>query len=158
MIYFSLNDPDQTRLLRQTAVFATAIDWMQANPNPEVGEYALSDDDSFFVRVMEYQTCPPEEARFESHRRYIDIQASLSGSEIIEIARSEALVPDGSYKEENDVTFYHHRPAASRLHMEPGSAVVLFPNDVHRPKVQVGETAFIKKLCFKIDHRLIEAS
>jgi YhcH/YjgK/YiaL family protein len=49
------------------------------------------DADRLYASVAAYATGPPEERRFEAHRRYIDVQVLLEGEENIDVSLGKDL-------------------------------------------------------------------
>jgi biofilm protein TabA len=78
-------------------------------------------------------------AKLESHRRYIDIQVTLAGSEEIgwrSLADCDA--PTIDFQPDGDVAFYGDR-AQTWLAMPPGAFAIFFPEDAHAPLAGTGE-------------------
>jgi len=74
-----------------------------------------------------------EGARIEAHRKYIDIQYTLSGIECIgwrAVLDCKSL--DTAYSEENDAILYSDRPA-TWTDIPGGHFAVYFPSDGHAP-------------------------
>lgn len=62
----------------------SALDWLRAMPTEiAIGEYELCGKEQY-VSVQEHATLPAAEARFENHRRYVDLQYTLAGAEAID--------------------------------------------------------------------------
>ena len=126
-------------------------------PDAEEGTHELQGKD-IFAPVTGYQTRYPEEALLEAHREYIDIQATLSGSERIEWFPTQGLKVKTPYDPEKDVEFFH-RPhkGCVRVDMAPGMFMVLFPEDAHMPQLSVGsEPETVKKVVIKIRLGLLD--
>jgi YhcH/YjgK/YiaL family protein len=121
------------------------------------GEYPLKGKD-IFARVMSYKTCSRKETKLEAHRRYVDIQFTLAGAEIIEWRPLSNLKIKTPYDKEKDVEFYQKpSTSATGLFMSPGSFAVFFPQDAHMPKLMAGNTpATIKKVVVKIKTDLLK--
>ncbi len=115
------------------------------------GEYTLGDN-GIFARVMTYATRPPEEARLEAHREYVDVQTVIAGAEGIEWFPVQDLAVQTPYDLATDVAFYHRPgPAPARVDVVPGTFVVLFPRDAHMPQLAVdGVRGSVKKAVVKI--------
>ena len=79
-----------------------------------------------------YETGDPGEKLFEAHRRFIDIQVVLAGSETLYWASLSSLEMREEYSEEKDIAFYEGR-AGLAVPLEPGWFTVLFPADAHKP-------------------------
>ncbi len=73
------------------------------------------------------------EAKLESHRRYIDIQYSVSGIDNIGWKPvSRCVSPEGPYNNEKDIIFYSDAPD-TWFGLVPGTFAVFFPDDAHAP-------------------------
>jgi YhcH/YjgK/YiaL family protein len=130
----------------------TAIAWLEAG-----GWEALPlgrkdiDGEKVYALVQSYKTKQSEAARYESHRSYLDIQMLISGREIIEVTDREKLKVSEPYKP--DIEFYETpepNPCFS-MTIVPGEALVLFPEDAHRPCLAADSApAPVKKLVLKI--------
>ena len=72
-------------------------------------------------------------ARLEAHRKYIDIQYTVSGSETIGWKNArECRVPSGAFQQERDVLFYHDKPE-SWFSVPSGHFAIFYPEDAHAP-------------------------
>jgi len=109
-----------------------------------------------FALVSSYKTRSPHEGRFEAHRRFIDIQFLLSGSEIIDVSSLNGLIPEAEFDEQNDIRFYGRIDVPPvRLTMLPGNFALFFPQDAHCPQLTpLTEALEVKKVVIKIDARL----
>jgi YhcH/YjgK/YiaL family protein len=109
-----------------------------------------------YAEVSSYKTRSAHEARLETHKRYVDIQIMLTGSEKMEVTPPDALIPDTDYDEEKDIRFYKRiETPAVRLLMEPGNFAMFFPQDAHCPQLTPNsEAQNVKKMVIKIDARL----
>ncbi|MBS4099015.1 MAG: YhcH/YjgK/YiaL family protein [Sulfuricella sp.] len=86
-------------------------------------------------------------AKLECHRRYIDIQMVLAGSdEMGWRALGECRKPLADYLAEKDIQFFSD-PPASWIATPPGAFCIFFPEDAHAPLVGSGE---IHKVILKI--------
>lgn len=100
-----------------------------------------------------YRTSTPEQRAYESHLRYIDIQYVASGRELVYFRPYDASLPRAdAYDEAKDLVFYDLDCSwsASCL-LEPGMAVIIFPQDIHKPCCHgpSGEEE-VHKLCIKV--------
>ncbi len=114
----------------------------------EVGKYDVGEG----VRVVVNAFTPKtrEAARWETHRKYIDLQYLIEGDEsmgYLPIGEVEAA----EYDAEKDVS--HPVPKAgasvSEIALTTGCFAFLEPRDAHRPSVKL-HTDASKKLIFKI--------
>ncbi len=133
-----------------------AFEWLENNKNnTEEGIYSLGED-GFYARIMSYSLKSREKARFEAHRHTIDLQYTISGAEMIEIAPTESLQPLNDYDEGADAEHFAtpEHPHALVTNAA-GFFTVLFPDDAHMPKLQVPGSDFVTKLVIKIPGAMI---
>lgn len=80
---------------------------------------------------------PRDNARTETHRRYIDIQYVVCGTDLIGwMPVSGCRQPEG-YNETKDVEFYLDRPVAW-FGLESGQFAIFLPHDAHAPMANEG--------------------
>jgi len=117
--------------------------------NIEVKRHEI-DGDNIFALVSEYMTKNEEDAKFEAHKKYVDIQYVISGSEQMSIApvskKGEILSP---YDETKDLEFMTVSESKSYT-ATPEKFFLFFPSDLHRPSVKIGENAQVKKVVVKV--------
>jgi len=107
----------------------------QLTSESEIGEYPLKGE-SMFARVLEYETKPAGKAICESHRQYVDLQATLKGSEDIEWYYAPDLKVEKPYDEAKDAVFYTKgKQPLLRLTNAAGFFTLLFPSDAHSPGI-----------------------
>ena len=110
----------------------------------EVGKVKLQGDD-LIVNISEVEPKEKEDAKLETHIKYIDIQIPLSGDEIMGYTAKNDL-PDAEYDAEKDVTFYEGL-ADTYVNVKKGMFTIFFPQDGHAPAItKVG----LKKIIVKI--------
>lgn len=125
-----------------------AIDWIQQGTwksHAEDGKLAI-DGDRVFALFMSYETKRSSEALFETHRRYIDIQMLLEGIEHVEVADATGLEIAVPYVEDIEFQQVPSDPPHTVV-LRPGVAVVLFPEDAHRPSLAIDD---VPKPCRKV--------
>jgi YhcH/YjgK/YiaL family protein len=130
-----------------------AVDFlMQANLQDMPAGRVEIDGDAVYVRVLDLQTIPPEQGKFEAHKNYIDIHFVADGKEAIAIINTEKLVDTDEYNPLKDV--FHGRPGAaeevSQIVLSRGELAVLYPDDAHAPTLMVGAPAHLKKIVVKV--------
>lgn len=111
------------------------------------GRYDI--DSNMFVLVNEYSTKENESNISEAHRKYIDLQYVLSGSEIIEYETLENQNVVKEYDKENDYTLYNLKNK-STLILSEGMFAIFYPEDIHMPGLINNESVEIKKIVIKI--------
>ncbi len=112
----------------------------------EAGRYEF--EGGYFM-VQKGETKPMEEGLFEAHRKYIDIQIILRGSE--EVAWNEIgdLTTEIPYNEEKDAEYLsgslkHH------MLMTEGMFYIAYPHDGHRPVRHTGKQQSYTKIVVKL--------
>ena len=102
----------------------------------ESGQYEL-DGKNLVSIVNRYRTKLPEEAVWESHRKYIDVQFVAGGIEqfgYVPLASAPPLKTP--YSEEKDVLFYE--PGTEIFAAPMGTFMIFYPDDIHAPGLAVG--------------------
>jgi biofilm protein TabA len=106
--------------------------------------------DGVFALEQAYLTKSPDEGRWESHLKYIDIQVVVSGEENMGVCEISRLVLDEDLTPAKDLLFYKSFDQGSTLLMKAGDVAILFPPDGHRPGVRVTEPALVRKVVVKV--------
>lgn len=112
------------------------------------GKYVV-DDDIYYI-VQEYETKYPQEARYEAHRKYVDIQYILKGTERMEFADVAKLEVDEAYNAEADAELFKDPKVIDACVVEAGDYRIFFPEDAHKPGLCVGEPSKVKKIVAKV--------
>ncbi|MBQ8593254.1 MAG: YhcH/YjgK/YiaL family protein [Bacteroidaceae bacterium] len=127
-------------------LFAKAIEYLKTTDlaSLPVGKVQLQGAD-LVVNVAETKPKTKEEAKMETHNKFIDIQIPLSGTEVMGYTPANAL-PAAEYNAEKDITFFPGL-AESYLEVRPGMFAIFFPQDGHAPGIT--ETG-VKKVIVKV--------
>ena len=113
-----------------------------------VGKYDL--ENGVYVSVQEYTTKARSEAKYEAHKKFIDIQMILSGKELIAVSPIEKMTISDEYNEEKDFMLFHHNDECTDYVLEAGDFLILYPQDVHMPGVCVNEKSPVRKIVVKV--------
>ena len=90
-------------------------------------------DDRLFVLIARGQGRGRELSPLESHRKYIDIQYVVAGSDQIGwLPTPECQRVSSPYNASQDIGFFFDRPA-TWLALVPGQFAIFFPDDAHAP-------------------------
>lgn len=109
------------------------------------------DGDNIFINLSTYTNKNVDECLFESHKKYIDIQFVLRGSEIIDVCDTENLTFTDNRLDTDDIAFFENTDTFSRALLTEGLFVVLFPGEAHRPCVAPdGKGVKVRKAVAKI--------
>lgn len=113
-----------------------------------VGKYEL--EGGAYVSVQEYTTKARSEAKYEAHKKFIDIQLILSGRELIAVTPIEKMEIKDEYNETKDVMFFQHNDECTDYVLEAGDFLILYPQDVHMPGVCINERSLVRKIVVKV--------
>jgi len=157
MLYGCIDLPETYAMLSAHPVWDTALDWLRSLPPViENGIHPLRGE-LMFANVHGYATKPRETCRYESHRRYIDLQFGLAGSEWIEWQATANLLPTDKYDPEKDVIHWAAPlDPDGRIRLAPRHFAIFFPEDGHMPKVATAHDVRVHKLVIKIDRALLK--
>lgn len=96
--------------------------------------------EEIFADVQRYETKPAKACYPEAHKKYADVQFVAAGSEYIGWCPfSPELEEHASYNDVYDITFYERLVPESTIMLKPGSFAVLYPEDVHAPRMATEE-------------------
>lgn len=151
MIFDSAKNLDFYRSLGVDGRYEKAVNFLKNTDLESLapGKYEI-DGKNVFANVTEYTTVPWEEAKYEAHHNYTDIQYVISGSETMTYARIDELNEKVPYNEEKDVVFYDNENPGLKVVVKAGEYMIFNPWDGHKPKAAVSESALIKKVIVKI--------
>lgn len=128
--------------------FDKAVEFLQGTDLAGLsdGRHDIDGDDMFAMACRD-PAKTRDQAKLEAHRKYIDIQVVLDGTdEIGWKSRPTCETVDVEYDAEKDVEFLADPPDAW-VAVCPGAFAVFFPEDAHAPLVGAGE---LKKVVVKI--------
>jgi YhcH/YjgK/YiaL family protein len=108
------------------------------------------DGDRLYASVSSYDTGSREERRFESHRKYIDVQVLLEGEERIDVSLEKDLPVLEAYDETREVMFWRPPHDFASLVMKPGCFAVFYPQEIHRPGCNLREKRRVRKIVVKV--------
>jgi YhcH/YjgK/YiaL family protein len=111
-----------------------------------IGRTEIHGDD-LFAMVQEYATKPSEQGKWEAHRKYIDIQYVISGTERMGFANLRAMQIE-EYISEKD--FQALSGTGSFVDVFAGSFVIFFPEDGHMPCLCVDDPRQVRKVVLKV--------
>ncbi len=108
------------------------------------------DGDNLYAPVSEYYSKREEDAKYEAHQKYIDIQYVASGKELIGIGKMNDLKETlQNYDAAKDVMFMSVNNIKNYT-ADPGRFFVFFPDDLHRPGMRDGDSTLVRKVVIKI--------
>lgn len=138
MILDILDNAD--RYLSINKGFAEAFEFLV---RPDLNELPLGkheiDGDRVYAIIAKDAGRRKEDALIETHRKYIDIQLVLAGTD--EMGWKPAMAcknPAGEYDQEKDIQFFTDKPDAW-FSTAPGAFAIFFPEDAHMPLIGSGQ-------------------
>ena len=110
------------------------------------GTYPIGGDDVRAL-VQRYTTKRAGEARWEAHRKHIDLQYVLMGEEHVGVAPLGRMQAD-PFDDEKDIMWLDGQ--GDWVTLRPGEFVLLWPEDVHMPAMAIDTPMPVLKVVIKI--------
>ena len=101
--------------------------------------------------VSEYETKAVNENGYEAHKKFIDIQYLLKGTEKNCCLPIEKLKETKPYNEEIDAAFYEAEIPPQELMLGDGYFAIYWPQDGHMPCLNINEAKSVKKIVIKVE-------
>jgi YhcH/YjgK/YiaL family protein len=111
------------------------------------GNYPI-DDKNAYATITNNPSKTFEDAKWESHQKYIDLQYVISGEEKIGVAPVSTATVVKPYNPEKDAANYI--ADGTYYIATPNEFFLFFPPDAHRPNIKVDGYDVVKKLVIKI--------
>lgn len=119
---------------------------IEAQGTEEVGRFAF--DGGFFM-VQEGVTKPMDEGTYEAHKKYIDVQMVISGSEELAWSELDRLTVAIPYNPEKDQERYDG-PKDHIMSITEGMFYAAFPQDGHKAISHTKEQQSYRKVVLKL--------
>ena len=136
MIFTNINDKLQNSSLTKDIQFC--IDYAEKNREKilslENGSYDV-DYNGIKMNVGKYFTKKENDKFWESHKRYLDVQIMIDGSERVAINDIRNM-REKSFDSERDLIILDGDKMFDVI-IENGDVLVFFPNDVHKPELDI---------------------
>lgn len=157
MIITNVNNEIQNKSLAKDIQFC--IEFAKKNENKILslvnGSYDVGYN-NIKMNLGKYFTKSENEKFWESHKKYLDVQIMINGTEKVAINDIRDMEVK-SFDEEKDLTILEGDKAFDII-MKTGDVLVFFPNDVHKPELNVSENddsgnirKIVTKVVFKIE-------
>jgi biofilm protein TabA len=129
----------EERLKQLHPGFGPALQYLRRTKLGELPEGRQEIDGSrLYAVVIRGQGRSQKGAKLEVHRRYIDIQYSVAGSDVIGWKPTATCRdPEQAYDEQKDLQFFRDA-ADSWVTISPGSFGIYYPEDAHAPMAADG--------------------
>lgn len=104
--------------------------------------------DSLFVILKEYQTKKIDGYLLESHRKYIDVQYIVEGTEHMGVTMHTGQRPIKDYDAKEDYMLFDE--PYDLITVNKGMFAIFFPDDIHMPDMTTDEPSNVIKAVFKV--------
>jgi biofilm protein TabA len=130
---------NEERLKRLHPGFGPALQFLRRTNLGDLAEGRQEIDGSrLYALVIRAQGRGQSGAKLEAHRRYIDIQYSVAGSDVIGWKPAATCRdPEQVYDEQKDLQFFRDT-ADSWVTIPDGSFGIFYPEDAHAPMASDG--------------------
>ena len=113
----------------------------------EPGHYEI-DGNKVYLNVLDYETIREEEAFFEAHAKYADIQMVTEGEELVGVS-DLSRVSVKTFDREKDL-YEVEGPVEHYIRLIPGKALIAMPGDAHKLKLAKSQPAAVRKAVIKV--------
>lgn len=116
--------------------FHKAFSFLQNNDltKMEASKYEI-DGDKVYAAITSKEGKRKDEAKLEIHKKYIDIQYLIDGSEAMGWKYTkDCKIAIGEFNAEKDILFYEDAPEVW-FNLVPGTFAIFFPDDAHAPMI-----------------------
>jgi len=135
------------------AAWNLVFDWLAKNDPATfpVGKYVL-DSVNVTLSITDGPSLRPfEQTLWEAHCQKVDLQYVARGAEKMGIMPVSGSKVIQQYDSKKDVGFYQpNEKKAKYVVAKPGTFLLFFPSDAHRPNIQVDDCDTVRKIVFKI--------
>jgi YhcH/YjgK/YiaL family protein len=126
---------------------ATAFEYLRKTDFSKLPEGRHDvDGDRVYAMVQRYQTRPVADAKWEAHRRYLDVQYVAEGCERIGYTALTDKTPfEKEYDSGNDFALY--KTNGEFLTVSAGGFAIFAPQDLHAPCLAAGTPETLEQVC-----------
>lgn len=123
--------------------------WLESNDlqNLPDGRYEI-DKNIVYASIQTYET--KDDAKYESHKKYIDIQYMIKGCEKIGVTSLDNCSTCIDYDIVKDLEFYNINCTEEFLKLKEGDFMIFFPQDAHKPSISIDSKTTVKKVVVKV--------
>jgi len=157
MIFTNVKDEVQNKSLAKDIQFY--IEYAKKNENKILSLVSGSYDAEYNdikMNVGKYFTKEESDKFWESHKKYVDVQIMINGTEKVAVSDIRNM-NEKSFDSEKDLVILEGKKAFDVI-MKTGDVLVFFPNDAHKPELNISENdnsknlrKIVTKVVFKIE-------
>lgn len=127
--------------------FRQALEWLQGvNPDELEAGAKIDLSGNVFATCFDLDTLPAQDSKLEAHRNYADIQCLLEGTERMGYALEGTMKAVSEYTP--DIQFFQGN--WDTLTLRPGNFYIVWPQDLHAPRVAAESVSRVKRLVIKV--------
>lgn len=148
MIFDTIQHLDTYQSLSQN--LKTAIHFLQHTDltRLEPGSFSIDHEKVRCTIVDRILTETPD--FWESHDHHIDIHVVLSGAECIHCIPRDNMTACDEFRAVSDSRLYHRPFDGTAFQVESGSAIIIFPNEIHKTNCPIEVGTAVKKVILKV--------
>ena len=135
------------KYLSSGAPILTVLDFIKNTDFDKMSDGRLNITDTIWANLQTYET--KQEALFEAHRDYIDLQYLISGQEKIGVVSYSKCQTEIEYDKDKDIEFLNSLEG-EYIDMSSGHLLILYPDDAHKPSIKKSVNSEVKKIVMKV--------
>ena len=126
-----------------------AIDFLKETDFSKIedGKYEIDGENIYYIKTK-YLTKQTDEAQLEAHKKYIDVQYVFKGIEKVGYAPLMSQKVFKEYDSENDYMLFDEE--CDYLNFREGMFAVFFPEDLHKPGININGPEEVIKIVIKV--------
>ena len=124
------------------------FEWIKNNDLKSMPDGRYQIDEGNYANLQSYLT--KDDAPYEAHRDYIDIQYMVEGEELSGRVDYEDCSTKEDYNKEKDIEFLKPNVEEEIFKIKEGEFFVFFPHDAHKPAIKITENKNVKKVIVKV--------
>lgn len=124
------------------------FEWIINNDLKSLANGIYEINENVYASVQSYIT--KDDAPYEAHRDYIDIQYMISGEELSGVTDYSNCATKEEYKKEKDIEFLYPPKNEEYFKIKEGEFFVFFPHDAHKPAIKINDNKLVKKAVVKV--------
>lgn len=134
------------KLLPNLASGMEKVEELRKMDNPETGRYEF---EGGYLLLQKGETKPLEEGTFEGHRKFIDVQIILEGSEEVAWKPLKEVTSVIPYDEAKDAERFEGTKEHV-MYISAGMFYAAFPEDIHKPVSHTSRKQSFTKMVVKL--------
>jgi len=137
----------KNKYLNSDAPILTVLDFIKNTDFDKIPDGRINITDTIWANLQTYET--KQDALFEAHRDYIDLQYLIRGQEQIGVVPYSKCQPAIEYDKDKDIEFLNCAEGDD-IEMSDGDFLILYPDDAHKPSISIEQPLTVHKLVAKI--------